>query len=199
MALSNEIVKEHMSSLFGEKRLSIVLQQLSLTSNPLEREKIIIENFCIVLKENGSNFVLPFLFKNDNGSRTNHYLFFITKNFLGFEIMKEIMRKESSIYGEGALSFGYNPIYKQGTLLYSPEPPLNILIDSLKEYERQSIPFIDLYKNHSIDNIYIKKEYKNALKLMVNNGKLTIGPNFPKKLRKNTVPDDSLLIFGDNL
>jgi hypothetical protein len=199
MGLNNEIVREHMSSLFGVNQLSNVSHQLSLASNSIEKKKVIIENFCLALKDNGADYVLPFSFKNNSGTKTTHYLVFITKNFLGFDKMKYIMRQESSTSGDGASSLGYNPNYKPGTLLYSSKFPLNILIDSLKEFEGQKIPFKDLYKNHSPNNPYLKKEYKEPLLLLSNNGKLIIKPNSFKRLRKNTVPDDSSIIFGNKL
>jgi len=95
MGLSNRLVVEHMNALFGTERADILRQELEPLS-PGERELLIIEELSKALKDKGGKYVLPFRFRNEKGSRTSHHLIFVSKNIRGYEIMKEIMAKESS-------------------------------------------------------------------------------------------------------
>jgi len=108
MGVNNEAVKPHMTSLFGEERLS-ALQDECKRVKAGERETVVVQALCDALKNNGSKFVLPFRFRNDQGNRTSHHLIFISKHFRGYEIMKEIMHKESTDCIDGVASFEYNP------------------------------------------------------------------------------------------
>ena len=108
MGVNNEAVKPHMTSLFGEERLS-ALQDECKRVKAGERETVVVQALCDALKNNGSKFVLPFRFRNEQGNRTSHHLIFISKHFRGYEIMKEIMHKESTDCIDDVASFEYNP------------------------------------------------------------------------------------------
>jgi three-Cys-motif partner protein len=108
MGLNNDLVRQHMDGLFGESRADLIRRRLE-GLEPADRETLIIEELSQALKEMGGRYVLPFAFKNAEGTRTKHHLIFITKNFKGYEIMKEIMAKESSEHEQGVPSFEYSP------------------------------------------------------------------------------------------
>jgi three-Cys-motif partner protein len=80
MGLNNPSVREHMNVLFGEARANRIREK-SNGLNPDEREALIIEELSQALKEMGASYVLPFSFKNEQGTRTKHYLIFATKDF----------------------------------------------------------------------------------------------------------------------
>ncbi len=108
MGLNNEFVKEHMDALFGKaraERLRERLEPLSLR----ERELEIVEELAKALKEMGGKYVLPFRFRDEKGNRASHHLVFVSKHFKGYEIMKEVMAKESSTADQGVPSLEYNP------------------------------------------------------------------------------------------
>lgn len=109
MGLPNQFVDVHLNSLFGEQRANNLRQRIRLLE-PFERELTIVEELCEALHEMGGKFVLPFCFKNEKGTRTSHYLFFVSKNFKGYEIMKEVMAKESSSTNQDVPSFEYCPL-----------------------------------------------------------------------------------------
>ena len=108
MGLNNDAVQEHMNALFGEARADHLRAQLA-PLDPQQRELTIIETLCQAIRDSGPEYVLPFRFKNDRGSRTSHHLIFVSKHFKGYEIMKEIMAKESSNAQQGVATFEYNP------------------------------------------------------------------------------------------
>lgn len=200
MGINNEIVKEHMISLFGKKRLKEVRDNCDGCS-PKEREYIVIEALCDALRDNGSRYVLPFRFKNNEGNRTSHHLIFLSKNFRGYDIMKEIMAKESSNQDSGVASFEYNPRDKhfpQGSLFDLLSRPLDELSKMLEmQYAKRTIGFKQLYEEHSVDTPYIKKNYKDVLKKMLEEGKITaINPENGKPPKKGTFSDKMQITFG---
>ena len=60
-----------------------------------ERELFIVDEMKKALEEMGGKHVLPFRFRNPAGTRTTHHLFFVSKAFRGYEIMRDVMYKHS--------------------------------------------------------------------------------------------------------
>jgi hypothetical protein len=96
---------------------------------PAERELTIVEELSEALQEMGGKYVLPFCFSNEKGTRTSHYLIFVSKHFKGYEIMKEVMAKESSSANQGISSFEYCPADARQPLLFELSRPLDELED----------------------------------------------------------------------
>ena len=201
MGINNDAVKHHMASLFGNEQLEIVRSQCD-KATPAEREFIIVQELCNALKQNGSRFVLPFRFRNDEDTRTKHHLIFLSKNFRGYEIMKEIMYKESTDKSDEIASFEYNPRGlvggKQLFLLDMLSRPLDDLQDMLlQRYAGQTVEFLNLYEEHSVDKPYIKKNYKDVLRKMYDVGKITaVNPRTDKPPRKGSFSDEMRITFG---
>ena len=162
--LSNPMVQEHMAVLFGEEtagKLSFELEALPSA----EREAMIIEELVRALKGFGHRYVLPFCFKNSSGKRTTHHLIFVTKNFRGYDVMKGIMAKASSMDYQGVATFAYSPAEsrRQG-LLFELNRPLDELEEMLlSEYAGRSLIAKEIYQEHSVDWPYISKNYKDVL------------------------------------
>jgi len=201
MGINNEIIKHHMASLFGDEQLEFVRSECDKAKTSVEREGIVVNELCNALKQNGSKFVLPFRFKNNEGTRTSHHLIFISKNFRGYEIMKEIMYKESTDKSDEVASFEYNPRAlsggKQLSLLDYLSRPLEDLQGMLlQEYAGRVINFTELYEAHSVDKPYIKKNYKDVLWILYDTGKITAVNPKGKPPKKGTFSDEMRITFG---
>jgi three-Cys-motif partner protein len=116
MGLANEIVREHMDLLFREGRADSLRKRLE-GAQPAEREKLVLKELSDALKELGAKYVRPFSFRNVDDTRTTHHLVFASKNFKGYEIMKDIMGRESSISLQGVPSFVHSAAHKTNELL----------------------------------------------------------------------------------
>jgi len=197
MGLNNDLVMDHMHALFGEEQV-IKLRNKLCDKSSRERELIIIEELCQTIKSYGYNFVLPFRFKNARGERTSHHLIFVSKNFKGYEIMKEIMAGESTSDSQGVPSFEYNPadMLPQQALLFQLDRPLDSLEnDLLNLFRGRCLNMRSIYENHNVDTPYIKKNYKEVLrKLYENKAVDAISPN-GKPPRKGTFGDDIMVTF----
>lgn len=194
MGVNNEKVKQHMEALFGDERLTSLQDKIeNLPSN--ERELTIVEELSQALKsyveDNDDRYVLPFCFKNAKGNRTMHHLIFVTKHFRGYEKMKEIMAKESSSENQGVPSFEYSPATERQPLLFNLSRPLDDLGEMLlHQFAGQSIKMIDIYENHCVDTPFIKKNYKDILWQLEEDGKITADNH-----RKNSFGDQVKATF----
>ena len=198
MGLNNPAVREHMNALFGKRRANELRTKL-LAAAPGEREVLIIEDLCQALKDLGATFVLPFTFKNALGTRTTHHLIFASKDFKGYEIMKEIMAKESSETNQGVPSFEYNPASERTPLLFELSSPLDQLEGKLqRDFSGEHLTMYEVYRRHSVDTPYVKANYKRALANLEATGEIIANPPASeRRMRKGevTFADDVRIDF----
>ncbi|MBO0349407.1 three-Cys-motif partner protein TcmP [Phormidium pseudopriestleyi FRX01] len=194
MGLSNPAVQEHMNSLFGKERADVLREKLE-SKRSYERELIILEDISKALKEIGGDYVLPFCFKDATGSRTSHHLIFVSKHVRGYEIMKEIMAKQSSSTEQGVPLFEYNVATQFQPLLFELSRPLDDLTDMLTdEFAGQTMTMKQIYEQHHVNKRYIKANYKEALKKLENAGKILANP--PANKRRKLKGE---ITFGDEV
>jgi len=197
MGLSNTMVSEHMDALFDKERANDLQTQIEGKS-PAEREQLVVEGICQAIKSYGSRYVLPFCFRDSRGTRTSHHLFFVSKAFRGYEIMKEIMAKESTAQEQGVASFEYNPadLLPKQSLLFQLSRPLGDLGELLKvKYSGKQLSVQEIYVQHNIDTSYIKKNYKAILLMMEEAGEIQVVDPMKKKRRKDTMADRLMVTF----
>lgn len=197
MGIDNEAVKEHMQALFGDED-AIVLRNKLRGRNSHQRELLIVEELCQALKAYGSRYVLPFRFKNNRGIRTSHHLIFVSKHFRGYEIMKDIMSRESTSNTQGVPSFEYNPadFLPQQTLLFQLSRPLDDLKEDLLDtFKGQRIIMQEIYEKHNVDTPYIKRNYKEVLRELYDDGCIEAISPKGKPPRKATFGDKIIVTF----
>jgi three-Cys-motif partner protein len=167
--LSNPFVREHMGALFGPDRAARLEVELT-GQTPQEREATIVNELALALQDHGRRYVLPFCFRNDAGTRTSHHLVFVTKDFKGYEVMKEIMANSSSSHTQGVASFSYSPADStKQTLLFELNRPLDDLRGLLlADFAGQRLTMRAIYERHSIGRPYIAKNYKDVLRQLEN-------------------------------
>lgn len=198
MGLSNNAVKEHMDALFGQIRAEQVRERLKALS-PQERELTVVEAICEALKEMGGQYVLPFRFRHEAGNRTSHHLIFVSKHIRGYEIMKEIMAKESSEQMQGVPSFEYNPATIQQPFLFELTRPLDELEAMLlTTFSGRTMTMKEVYDQHHVEKPYIRKNYKIALGNLEAQGKIIADPPANKRQRRKgeiTFADSVKVVF----
>ena len=197
-ALNNPALKNRIDELFGEELASELRSRSKFLS--VEKRELMILDYVEkalkkTLKKKGGNYVLTFRFKNDEGTRTTHYLIFVCKDFKGYEIMKDIMAKESSKIIEGVSSFEYNPTDKEYYSLFALMNPLEDLKkDLLSKFARKKLTMNKIYQSHTVGTPFIKKNYKEALAFLEFEGKIVVEPPACKRRKKN-----GKITFGDNV
>jgi three-Cys-motif partner protein len=180
--ISNPKVETHMDSLFGADRAKKLRSALD-GKLPDDRETLILEELSQAIKELGGTYVLPFRFKR--GKRTSHSIVFVSKHFRGYEIMKDIMARESSTEDQGVSSFTYSPADASTPLLFSLAQPFDNLKKALpKDFAGETITMRKIYEDHSVDTPYLPKNYKQALRELEGAGEIICDP--PMSKRKGT-------------
>ena len=151
MGLGNQAVEEHMDALFGKKRADALRERFGMGRvKPHEREMFIVDEMRMALEEMGGRFVLPFRFRNEEGSRTTHHLFFVSKAFRGYDLMKGVMYRHSHKEGTVA-NFEYNPADAKFASLFELTRPLGDLEDRLlTDLAGKTMEFGKLYEFHSV-------------------------------------------------
>ena len=194
MGLHNEAVRGHMDALFGKERADGLREQLRLME-PYERELTIVEAIGQALKQMGGEYVLPFRFRNDHGSRTSHYLIFVSKNAVGYKIMKDIMAKASSSQHQGEVLFEYSPATRNQPLLFGYLRPIADLADMLlADFAGQTISTERIYERHNIGKPYVESDYKEVLRTLEAEGKIVTEP--PARQRRKL---KGKVTFGNNV
>ena len=187
MAVDNPRVTEMLDVLFGPDRADKLRQELR-KSGPDERELTIIEEFSTALKESSSDgsprYVLPFRFKTGSGTRISHHLIHVSRHFLGYDKMKEIMANKSSSRDQGVPSFEYNQATRKQPLLFSLARPLEELEGMLlRDYAGRSATITDIYEHHSVDTPFMLRHYRHVLWSLWDRNIISAEPS-PK--RRNT-------------
>jgi three-Cys-motif partner protein len=192
--IGNQAVADHMDALFGKVRADALRARLPGLSPEL-REALILEELAAEIKALGGAFVLPFTFKNASGTRTSHKLIFVSKNFKGYAIMKDIMAKESSTEDQGVPSLAYSPADWSMPLLFSLQRPLDQLRTVLlKDFAGQELSVAQIYERHSVDTPYVLKNYKEILTTLEAEAKVSVR-SLKGARRKGTFADHLLVRF----
>lgn len=185
MGLNNAIVQEHMDALFGADRANELRMALA-NKLPDQRELTIIEELSQALKNMGGNYVLPFCFRNEEGTRTSHYLIFVSKNIRGYTIMKDVMAGISTLNDQGVPSFAYCQADKNTPLLFELSRPLDELGKQLlRQFAGMTVTMKQIYDAHHVGRPFIEKNYKRILLLLEQQGKIVTEPSQDKR-RKDT-------------
>ena len=195
--ITNDNVSRHIDALFGKVRADELRRTLPNRA-PRLREAAILEALAREIRELGGRYVLPFTFKNSTGTRTSHKLIFVSKSFKGYEIMKEIMAKESSSEDEGVPSFTYCPADASMPLLFSLVQPIEHLKESLQQrFAGQELTLQEIYEAHSVDTPYVRKNYREVIKQLETDS-IVSARSITGRRRAFTYPDHVRIKFAES-
>lgn len=197
MGVSNELVRKHMEGLFGPDRAASLAASCS-GLGPADRELTIVNGIADALREMGGEYVLPFRFRDERGTRTSHHLIFTSKHFKGYEIMKHIMASESSTEEEGVPSLEYSPADHRFPLLFALSRPLEDLGEMLlAKFAGRTLTMREIYVEHNVGTRFISKNYKDVLNRLERCGKITANPAAAS--RKKNKNSEGGVSFADSV
>jgi three-Cys-motif partner protein len=189
--LSNRNFDCHIDAIFGQKRAN-ELRQAVKGKKSYEREKLILQSLKDALKEIRGEFVISYKFLSNNKKRTSHFLIFVSKNILGYKIMKNIMAEFSTYKYQNVATFEYNP-HMYTHKLFPPTPLDDLTRELINKFRGKTLSVAEIIQQHNVDTPYIDSNYKEVLLKLeqekkinakpsaqnrkVMNGKLTIGDN----------------------
>jgi three-Cys-motif partner protein len=194
--INNDLVYQHIVALFGEKRTENLRAALTGKSPDL-REALILEALAQEIKSLGGKYVLPFTFKNSKGTRTSHKLIFVSKHFKGYDIMKDIMAKESSTHDQGVPSLTYSPADADMPLLFSLARPIEALReDLLRSFAGEQVSLESIYERHSVDTPYIRANYRAILGELEEEGAVRVHSVIGKRRGRSYPPHVQITFPG---
>jgi len=189
--IHNDSVDGHINSIFGIDRanaLRMALQGLG----PQKREQLILRHLLEALKATHGQYVQHFRVRQRDKDRTSHYLIFVTKNFTGYEIMRDIMGKHSSVQVQGVPSFEYNK-FQTCELFHKPLDELKGIL--LTEFAGQTMTMKQIYELHSPGRNCIKRNYKDALMQLDAEDRIKVTSPPGSTRRKGTFSDRLIVTF----
>jgi three-Cys-motif partner protein len=191
MDITNEIVRLHMEALFGAKRLT-ALRAVVAELEGEARGRAVMTALFDMLRDIGGQFILPFRFVKGTAQRTSHYLIFVTKNFLGYKIMRDVMAKASSTIVGDVASFEYNP---RPALFLSDGRSVEALAEMLvTDFAGMALTVEQVFERGSIGKLYTARNYKDAL-MYLEAGDRVSSSRPASERRKGTLADDIVITF----
>jgi three-Cys-motif partner protein len=172
MGITNKKVGKHMEALFGPAWLAS-LREAVPGLRPLRRERVILAALKRGLKEVGAEYIRPFRFLKSNG-RMSHCLIFVTKDFKGVEIMRDVMAGMSSRTEDGVASLTYDPrpVNTAQLQLARPSPLDRLQATLLHDLAGETLTVRAIFEQHSGDSRFTFKNYQEALRRL--EGRVTV-------------------------
>lgn len=203
MALSsNTKFDEHLKSLFGDDRTAELKKQLA-HQPPERREPIVLNALIDALRENKSNYVLPFKFYSTEMLRTSHFIIFVTKHPLACKIMKQIMYSNSAKDADGVATFSFEDSRNFGSgfeqLTIFDRPIQSLRDDILRKYAGKTVSVGSICNDVDCDfsSHFVSKNVKDVLKELELEGKISVTIGRKQKYRngKLNMPDGAVIQF----
>jgi len=196
--LNNDKFKCHIDAIFSHQRAN-ELRECIKRNRPYKREELVLACIKDALSEIGGHYVISFKFIKEKINRTSHFLIFVSKNVLGYTIMKEIMAEMSSHKYQNVATFEYNTRHKDYG--FFPPTPLNDLENELLGiFKGKTLTVKDIFQNHNIDTPYILANYKEALLNLEEKKQINANPPVdkrPHRYGKPTMSDKVIITFKD--
>ncbi|HEX7958129.1 MAG TPA: three-Cys-motif partner protein TcmP [Pyrinomonadaceae bacterium] len=197
-ALSNRKFTANMNAFFGKERADKLRSKIA-GATPEERQTLIIEELKRALTELGGKYNIEYFFKDEGGHKTSYFIIFTSKNVKAYEIMKEIMGRESSLLDHGVPTFGFDPSHKgrleekerTPTLFDMDADPIDHLAEMLLMFfAGRTLTMLEIYREHHVGKRYLLQNYRDALKRLDAEGRILTDPPAAER-RQGT--------FGENI
>jgi hypothetical protein len=182
-----------MEALFGEDRLQALRGELD-SASPTDREAILRRGLGDALLEKGAPYLIPFRFLRAGG-RPSHYICFVTKNRLGYSIMKDIMAARGVVDDDGVPKFEYLPPLSGRQLPFDEARPiLNLPADLLRTFAGRTLTRQQVYDEHNVGTPFIESNYRKVLIELEEQGRIVCSPPATAR-RRGTLAEHVRITF----
>ena len=192
MGIGNPVVRHHMEALFGEERLAALRTKVE-SLDPAERESVVHDAIKDALGEMGAPFVLPFKFRGSDG-RLSHSICFVSKNPLGYGIMKDIMAGRGLVDEDGVPMFEHTLSAGTQLRLGQERPLLALPGDLLKTFAGQTLTVGEIFESHNVGTDFIRRNYKDVVIRLEESGIVSCWPDIHSR-REGTCADHVAVTF----
>lgn len=198
--LRNEKCISDMKALFGREEYSLLLKRLGAPRRRAVKE--VLNAFIRASREIGAKYELHLQFNFPYSKRISHHLVFLSKHHRGFDLIKEVMSKES-IKVDGIAQY----VYIESSEVSAEQLGLDVVgpMGELKEkllvrFRNSRHKIVDLIETcHKEAWKYTEKNIKDALKLLERDSKkkIVVVPPRGKKRKPGTMGDNNTIIFNE--
>jgi three-Cys-motif partner protein len=186
-AINNKYMVKNINQLFGETRAKLLRASI-IGLKSRQREQIVIKNFYEALNEKLNVYPVHFKFFSEKG-KTSHFLIFVSKNQLGYKLMKDVMHEESQEIIDDVANFSFDPLLLGRNISSGLFSPIEDLEHDLKsQYKGLSLSMNEIYQKHNLGTPYIEKNYKKALLNLELKGHINCTPPYDKRPKRNGCP-----------
>ena len=197
--LNNPYVRELMNDLFGAERAEALRAKVA-DLTPDKRQSAIIDELTAALGDVGGRYVLPFEFESDKGERTSHYIIFVSKEFRGYHIMKDVMAGLSTDPGE----------VKRFENVPMRSPQMQLFLDIGREHSISALKdllaivcagttqtVVNVYEQNTVGTPYTLKNIKDAIIALEQEGRVLVDKPADKRMVKGkvTLGDKRIVTF----
>jgi three-Cys-motif partner protein len=192
MNLGCEGMNEPINEFFTAARAHQLRTEIS-NLRPAEREARILKEMQSAIKELGAGFG-KFTYRGETGNRPTHHLVCASKHRQGMALLKEISAKESSRFDDDIPSLDHNPRANPAqNLLFSPLVQLEM--ELVEMYAGCVLTADEIYHDHHNGQLYVFKNYRQALKHLEETGAVSVDPPQGTRARSETIPADARITF----
>jgi three-Cys-motif partner protein len=169
MGLSNPRVAAHLDALWGDERAE-ALRGVLRGASPQQRERRIVAACVERLRELGAAHVLTFHLAADH--RPTELLLHAARDADALGRIKEVLASHSTGHAQGVPDYRYSPVAARYADSLPVTHPLDDLADELaRAYVGHTVVVDDLYRRHHLGTSYIRRNYADALNLLVTQGR----------------------------
>ena len=181
-ALDNPKFYDNMQRMFPSQFDNLQKEKVKYP-HPYQRTSIIIKTLIAEFKcaLGDSLYASAFKFMEEDSSGASHFILHFTKHSRGYELVKQIFYDYdnigSTLDDDGTYTFDAKAMYRNETAsqLFGTHD-LNITTlsnDLLAKYKGKTVTARNLFDSHQITNKYCASQYKDALRKLVDEGKIT--------------------------
>lgn len=185
----SETAEQYLVALFGEKHANALREEFSGMS-PDDHELHLVNALGEELEARCGKYVIPF--KMRTGRDRDLWVFFVSKHYDGYEVMKTIIAMESKPGGKPR--FAYAEVSDQTLgLLYGFSPKQERLRNQLlRTFAGQFLSVRQIHSKHNMRTRYIKEDYQKGLLKLERKALVTCSP---AERRQNTMADNVMVTF----
>jgi three-Cys-motif partner protein len=196
---SEASVAKHIDALFTRERSEEMRQHLAALDDPVEREDYILKGLTDAMADIGGKYPIGYRFRTLDG-RTSHYLMFVSKKPIGYDVMKKHMASESEVTDDDIPTYEFMEPGEKPALFNFPPRRFPWSIDRLKQdlrktYAGTPTSFQAIYDHHNIGKPYIEKNYRAAIIALQAHGLADLRKPDGSAVRRNSCPADTIVRF----
>jgi three-Cys-motif partner protein len=193
-AIENPKAEKSMQALFGVQRLE-TLRRKATGLDSKSRERVVHDAIKDALTDkSASRYPLAFRFRRADG-RLSHSIWFVSKDPLGYGIMKDIMAKRGLVDHDGVPRFEHIPQAAGIQLPLGEERPIQSLMNELLvRFVGGSLTVKAIFDKHNVGTDFIMPNYKEALRRLEAQGRVTCSRDAAHR-RKGSLADDIVISF----